>query len=141
VLRRRDTINTAARIPPKYRAEQSRLDKVDRCLLNAPDGPYTPARCVERVQAARQASPDEPATAGGQRRRASAVRGGVPPLRRRRPGIGVAVVWWAHGLDARQSTIHRATLAYGSAYVIVTAGVDDLGERMPVIRGVSPRGR
>lgn len=48
--------------------------------------------------------------------------------------------WWqANGLDARQSAIHRAALSYGTAYVTVTPGIDDLGTAMPQVRGVSPR--
>lgn len=43
-------------------------------------------------------------------------------------------VWQANKLDARQSIIHRAVLAYGVAYSVVTPG-----EPVPVIRGLSPR--
>ena len=43
-------------------------------------------------------------------------------------------VWQANKLDARQSIIHRACLAYGIAYAVVTPGTP-----VPVIRGLSPR--
>jgi hypothetical protein len=43
-------------------------------------------------------------------------------------------VWQANKLDARQSIIHRAVLAYGVAYSVVTPG-----SPVPVIRGLSPR--
>lgn len=43
-------------------------------------------------------------------------------------------IWQANRLDARQSIIHRATLAYGVAYSVVTPGAP-----APVIRGLSPR--
>lgn len=43
-------------------------------------------------------------------------------------------VWQANKLDARQSIIHRAVLAYGVAYAVVTPGTP-----VPVIRGLSPR--
>jgi len=43
-------------------------------------------------------------------------------------------VWQANRMDARQSIIHRAVLAYGIAYAVVTPG-----EPVPVIRGLSPR--
>ena len=43
-------------------------------------------------------------------------------------------VWQSNKLDARQSIIHRAVLAYGVAYAVVTPGTP-----VPVIRGLSPR--
>lgn len=43
-------------------------------------------------------------------------------------------VWQANKLDARQSIVHRAVLAYGVAYSVVTPG-----KPVPVIRGLSPR--
>jgi hypothetical protein len=43
-------------------------------------------------------------------------------------------VWQANRMDARQTGVHRAALAYGASYVRVTPG-----EPVPVIRGVSPR--
>ena len=57
-------------------------------------------------------------------------------FRGRRDADNVAVweVWQANRLDARQSGIHRAALAYGAAYAIVLPGAP-----VPVVRGVSPR--
>lgn len=43
--------------------------------------------------------------------------------------------WQANRMDARQTAIHRATAAYGTAYAVVLPG-----EPVPVIRGASPRG-
>ena len=43
-------------------------------------------------------------------------------------------IWQANRLDARQSGIHRAALAYGTSYAVVLPG-----DPAPVIRGVSPR--
>jgi hypothetical protein len=43
-------------------------------------------------------------------------------------------VWQANKLDARQAIVHRAVLAYGVAYSVVTPG-----SPVPVIRGLSPR--
>jgi hypothetical protein len=43
-------------------------------------------------------------------------------------------VWQANKFDARQALIHRAVLAYGVAYAVVTPGTP-----VPVIRGLSPR--
>lgn len=47
--------------------------------------------------------------------------------------------WMANGMDVRQIAIHRAALAYGYSYVSVMPGIDDLGRKQSVIRGVSPR--
>lgn len=48
--------------------------------------------------------------------------------------------WWqANGMDRRQIGVHRAALAYGYCYGKALPGEDDFGERIPVMRGVSPR--
>lgn len=48
--------------------------------------------------------------------------------------------WWqANGMDARQIAIHRAALAYGYAFETVLPGIGEFGDRMPVMRGISPR--
>lgn len=47
--------------------------------------------------------------------------------------------WQANGMDRRQIAVHRAALAYGLSYETVLPGENQLGERMPVIRGHSPR--
>ncbi|MGM5068409.1 phage portal protein [Rhodococcus qingshengii] len=47
--------------------------------------------------------------------------------------------WLANGMDVRQIAIHRAALAYGYSYAVVMPGIDDLGRKQSVIRGVSPR--
>lgn len=44
-------------------------------------------------------------------------------------------IWQANGMDARQIAVHRATAAYGAAYVVVWPG----DGTFPVMRGVSPR--
>lgn len=46
--------------------------------------------------------------------------------------------WNANDFDQRQIDVHRAALAYGSAYVTVLPGSDAAGPRS-VMRGVSPR--
>jgi len=48
-------------------------------------------------------------------------------------------IWLANQMDKRQSAIHRAAIAYGYSYATVLPGEDFTGEKMPVIRGVSPR--
>lgn len=47
--------------------------------------------------------------------------------------------WQVNGMDARQIALHRAALGYGEAYNVVLPGSTTLGERIPVIRPVSPR--
>src|SRR5690606_18859194 len=48
-------------------------------------------------------------------------------------------IWQANGMAARQIALHRAALGYGEAYTVVLPGSTTLGERIPVIRPVSPR--
>lgn len=48
--------------------------------------------------------------------------------------LDVWAIWQANRMDARQSAIHRAAFAYGTAYAVVLPG-----DPRPVIRGVSPR--
>jgi hypothetical protein len=138
VLNQPDAIDVAARILPRFRAEADRLDRVDRYLRNEPDGPYTPRSASNeyKLLAKRSRTNLLPLVINGV---AQALY--VEGYRRSDGGDQApAWQWWqANGLDARQSAIHRAALAYGSAYVTVTAGVDDLGVSLPVIRGVSPR--
>jgi hypothetical protein len=138
LLNQRDAVDTAARILPMYRAELDRLDKIDRYLSNEHDGPYMPrsASTEYKLLAKRARTNLLPLVVNGV---AQALY--VEGYRRSDGGDQAqAWQWWqANGLDARQSAIHRAALSYGTAYVTVTAGVDDLGARLPVIRGVSPR--
>lgn len=60
----------------------------------------------------------------------------VDGLRLPRDADNVAAwgAWQANRMDARQIGVHRAAVAYGTAYVTVLPG-----DPMPVIRGVSPR--
>lgn len=51
---------------------------------------------------------------------------------------GVWRTWNANDFDQRQTAVHRAALAYGHSYVVVTPGRDADGPRS-VLRGVSPR--
>lgn len=48
-------------------------------------------------------------------------------------------IWLGNGFDQRQTSVHRAALAYGYAFVSVMPGVNFLGESEPVMRGISPR--
>lgn len=51
---------------------------------------------------------------------------------------GVWRTWNANDFDQRQTAVHRAALAYGHSYVVVTPGQDASGLRS-VMRGASPR--
>jgi hypothetical protein len=138
MLSRRDAVDIAAGILPKYRTELDRLDRIDRYLRNEHDGPYMPrSTSTEYKLLAKRARTNLLPLVVNGAAQALYVEG-----YRRPDGAAPAGAWqwWqANGLDARQSAIHRAALAYGTAYVIVTSGADDLGAQMPVIRGVFPR--
>jgi hypothetical protein len=49
--------------------------------------------------------------------------------------------WWqANRMDSRQGPVHRAAVAYGHSYVTgLPGGMAEGEERVPVMRGVSPR--
>lgn len=53
--------------------------------------------------------------------------------------VGPWRYWQMNGMDARQVPIHVAALAYGYSFVRVAAGQDATGQRVPVMRGLSPR--
>ena len=56
----------------------------------------------------------------------------------RSDNAGVWRTWNANDFDQRQTAVHRAALAYGHSYVVVSPGRDAAGPRS-VMRGVSPR--
>lgn len=47
--------------------------------------------------------------------------------------------WKRNGFDGRQTAVHRAAFTYGYSYVMELPGVGAQGERLAVMRGVSPR--
>jgi hypothetical protein len=47
--------------------------------------------------------------------------------------------WLANGFPARQIALHRAALAYGYSFTVVTPGLSVDGSPQSVIRGMSPR--
>lgn len=138
MLTKADAVEVAGRVLPVYRGEQDRLNRIDRYLLGEHDGPYMPRsatteykllaeRCRTNLLRLVVNGVAQALYVDGYRSSTSADPAG-------------SWQWWqANGLDARQSAIHRAALSYGTAYVTVTPGVDDLGAAMPRIRGVSPR--
>ncbi|MGH8883495.1 MAG: phage portal protein, partial [Stackebrandtia sp.] len=138
-----ESADHAAELLADLGKEADRLDHIDNYLKGDHEGPYTPRGAskeykllAERaitnvlpliintlaqslyVDGYRRSADDEPA-AGWQH-------------------------WQHNGLDARQSAIHRAALAYGRAYVSVLPPETDDGQDQPaeaasVIRGWSPR--
>lgn len=54
--------------------------------------------------------------------------------RREADNAEVWSIWQANRLDARQGALHRAVIAYGTAYTVVLPGTPG-----PVVRGLSPR--
>lgn len=55
------------------------------------------------------------------------------------PVTGPWRTWLANQMPSRQIAIHRANLAYGYAFATALPGVDAFGQKMAVLRGVSPR--
>ena len=47
--------------------------------------------------------------------------------------------WQRNRMDARQTPLHRATLAYGTGYATALPGVDGFGDPFPTARIYSPR--
>jgi len=99
VLSQSDAIDTVARILPRFRCEQTRLDRIDRYLRNEPDGPYTPRSASHeyRLLAKRARTNLLPLVVNGGRA------GVVLEDYRRSDGGDSATAWrwWqANGLDA-----------------------------------------
>lgn len=122
-----------------FKAERDRLDKIDKWYRWDHDKPHAPRHATKEYKTLSEraqtpwlglvvTSVAQAMYVEGYRRQGEADN--AVPWR-----------WWqANGFDGRQIALHRAMLAYGHAYTTVLPGRDSLsGERMPVIRGVSPR--
>lgn len=119
-----------------FTTDQERLNKVDRYMRGDHDGPYTPTtataeykllatRCVSNWMPLLVKTPSQAMAVSGYRRTGS-TDGVVAPE---------WLEWQRNRMDSRQTAVHRASLAYGLAYVTVLK--DALGR--PKARGVSPR--
>lgn len=64
---------------------------------------------------------------------------GYRSLDARENSSGPWETWNANDFDTRQVAIHRAALAYGHSYVVVTPGQAPDGSSRSVMRGVSPK--
>lgn len=123
---------------PAWNAERRKLDRIDRWARWSHDEPHKPKQATpeyRELSARAQAPwgalivtsvaqtlyvdgyrrPDEPDDATGWN------------------------IWQANGMDARQIAVHRAALTYGLAYATALPGKTLTGERMPTLRGMSPR--
>ena len=123
---------------PAFRQERDRLDKIDRWWRWEHDRPHQPRHSTAeyRELSARAQTPWLSLVV-------TSVAQGLYVDGYRRKGAGENARpwhWWqANGMDARQVGIHRSALAYGYAYETVLPGENDFGEKMPVMRGISPR--
>lgn len=126
------------RLFPVFVDERKRLDKIDKWLRWDHDKPHAPRQATQEYKqlADRAQTPwlQLVVTSVSQALYVDGYRGAedadnAAPWR-----------WWQmNGMDSKQIALHRAALAYGLSYTTVLPGTDQFGEKMPVIRGVSPR--
>lgn len=124
----------------EHRQTVDALDRIDRWWRWEHDRPHTPRRQSTAEYQELMARSSTPwlglvVTAVSQALRVEGYRGSTPEASARAWG------WWqASGMDARQAPIHQSALAYGWSYGRVLPGLDPLtGDRVPVMRGISPR--
>lgn len=123
---------------PKWTAERTRLDGIDKWARWDHDDPHKPRQATAeyRELAARAQAPWGDLIVGS-------VAQTLYVEGYRRPDAPDDStgwqLWQANGLDGRQVPLHRAVLTYGLAYGTVLPGRTLTGESMPVMRGVSPR--
>lgn len=123
---------------PAFRKEKKNLDKIDRWYRWDHDKPHAP-RQATREYTQLMASAQTPwlglvVTSVAQGMYVSGYR------RSDEQDNAEAWRWWqANEMDGRQVALHRAMLAYGHSYTSVLPGRSAFGERMPVIKGHSPR--
>lgn len=138
VLSQSDAVDATVGILPAFKSERDRLDKVDAYIRGEHAGPYVPRNATReyKLLAERSVTNLIPLVINGV---VQALR--VDGMRRSDTGAtSPAWRWWqANRMDGRQSAIHRAAIGYGSSYITVLHGENGFRERMPVIRGHSPR--
>lgn len=122
---------------PKFTKEKAKLDRIDDWYRWKHDRPHQPQQATSeyRELVARAQTPylQLVVTAVAQQLFVEGYRRAKDP-----EDATPWTYWQANGMDARQTAVHRAALAFGSSYVTVMPGTNR-GEPMPVIRGVSPR--
>lgn len=123
---------------PAFLKERERLDKIDKWLRWDHDKPHSPRQATKEYKALEDRAQTPwlalVVTSVAQALYVDGYRSGDAT-----ENAGPWDWWQINGMDSRQSAIHRAALGYGHSYVKVLPGVDDFGERMPVMHGMSPR--
>lgn len=123
---------------PKMAAEREGLDRIDRWMRWEHETPHAPRESTKeyRELASRSATPYLRLVVS------SVVQSLYVDGYRTSDATQEAAAWewWQrNGMDRRQIAVHRSAVGYGLAYVTVLPGTDTFGERMPIVRGVSPR--
>ncbi|MFV0315454.1 MAG: phage portal protein [Microthrixaceae bacterium] len=123
---------------PKWQHERGKLNRVDRWARWDHDRPDSPKQATSeyRELVARSQAPWGDLIVGSVAQTLYVEGYRRPEAPQDSTGWRI---WQANGMDSRQVQIHRATLAYGSAYGTCLPGRTLAGEVMPVMRGVSPR--
>lgn len=123
---------------PAFKKERERLDRIDKWWRWDHEDPHRPRQATTeyRELAARSQSPWLGLVVSSVAQHLY-----VDDYRRSDEDKSAKQwAWWqANGMDSRQNAIHRAAVAYGTAYETVLPGEDDFGNAIPVIRGISPR--
>lgn len=125
------------RLWEQYRTEKNRLDKVDKWYRWEHEDPTLPRGATQELKNLLELSKTPwlglVVTTIAQTLYVDGYRSPDDP-----DNAGVWRTWNANDFDQRQTAVHRAALAYGHSYVLVTPGQDASGRRS-VMRGVSPR--
>lgn len=125
---------------PAYRQERDRLTVIDRWYRGEQGNPNVPRGATKELKELLKLSKTpwlglvvttvaQAMYVDGYRSLTDTKTGAASPWR----------TWNANDFDTRQVAIHRAALAYGYSYVVVTPGVAPDGSRRSVMRGVSPK--
>lgn len=138
MLRQRDLLRMVSNDWwPALRAEQERINRIDRWYRWDHDKPHMPNQATDEYRKLA-----ERAQAPWGRRVVTSVTDQlyVEGFRGAKATDNAAPwqFWQANGLDSRQIPMHESAIAYGLTYSTVLPGTSWLGEAMPVIRGLDP---
>jgi hypothetical protein len=135
----RETIDLVKNVLwPAFEAEKERLDRIDRWWRWSHDSPHQPRHSTSEYKelSSRAQTPwlGLVVTSVAQALYVEGYRRAADPT------DAAPWQWWqVNGMDRRQIAVHRSAVGYGLSYATVLPGENDFGERMPVIRGKSPR--
>ena len=125
------------RLWPAYLAEKTRLDRIDKWYRWDHEDPKLPRGATQELKALLELSKTPwlglVVTTIAQTLFVDGYRSPETA-----DNADVWRTWNANDFDQRQTAVHRAALAYGLSYVLVTPGRDANGPRS-VMRGLSPR--